>query len=649
MQDIPAVTAPFSSARSPLSFLLWFLLLGGILAAFLLRVHNLAYESLEIDEADAFYLALADFPTLVGRMMQPGENGPLYFLLLRLWIGLAGTSEFALRYFSLLPAVLAIPLMFVVGRRLAGPRVGLIAALLFVPSSYLLYYAQMTKMYSLVLLLSLLSSYLFLRALERPSARWWAAYTGVTTLALYTHVFGALLIPWHALFALLTIKQHRRALVPWLVSLGFLTLPYLPLGLQRMAAIAAPASLNRQFTGPQNLVGMVATLAREYGTRYDLLPGPLLSGFFLALALGGVVALLVAPPATNKSRLPLLFITLGALIPLLASYTLVMLGVPLFASRYLIITLPMFYLLWAAALAALAARSRPLALAVLVVFILLNGARWAQTAFAGMRFHEDWRGAVAYLEQRYVPGDAVLVLHENAAHAVRYYASKPLALTSLDAGPGQPPNPEKASGMPSAERIWLVAAYFEADDLPPVQRWLDASTHPVGQQWVPGVMVNQYVSNATPSGGAATRAPLATFDGKLDLKDYRPLPPPDQPGAPWQIFLEWQASQALQEDYRLLLRLEDSQARAWGQSEGPVGGLYYPTPGWPAGFSVRVVQEIEMAPGAPAGEYTLKMQLYREGQEEPLRVDAAGGGSSNELALGVLTLADPVPAKPPRR
>ena len=224
-----------------------------------------------------------------------------------------------------------------------------------------------------------------------------------------------------------------------------------------------------------------------------------------------------------------------------------------------------------------------------------------------------------------------------------------MALTSLDAGPGQPPNPQKAAAMPSAERIWLIAAYFEADDLPPVQRWLDASTHPVGQQWVPGVMVNQYVSNAAPSGGATTRAPLATFDGKLDLKDYRPLPPPDQPGAPWQIFLEWQAGQALQEEYRVLLRLEDSQGRAWGQSEGPVGGQYYPTPGWPAGFSVRVVREIEMAPGAPPGEYTLKMQLYRDGQGEPLRVDAARGERPNELTLGVLTLADPLPSKPPRR
>ncbi len=528
-------------------------------------------------------------------MTNPGENGPLYILLLRAWSDLTGQSEFALRFFSVLPSVLAVPLLFLLGRRLLGARAGVIAALLLTFSTYALWYAQMVRMYSLVLLLAVLSSYLLLRALERPQVRWWAAYTAATTVAMYTHVFGALLIPWHGAFviAVLAIGALRRAaklaagviatihwprgqarvdarggafpealegrgdttrgwqapagyvrgspplparsnlshaaaghfahntdlqpeiasgsrprndkadglsvpgdstargrriLLLWLASLAALTLPYLPLAVARLDALRSPETLTRQFTGPRSLAGMVATLAREYGTKFDLISLDLLATCFLAL-------LLLAVPALMLSRRwrAALFLALGLAAPVGLTWLMVRLGAPLFSSRYLLLTMPVFLLTWAAAIAWVGRRAPWVAALLVLAFIGVNAARWWETAVNGAHFREDWRAATTYLEQREHPGEPVLVLHDPAWRAVNYYRRNPIVLVSLEGGPDRPVDLAKAPPLPAGSRVWLLWAWFEGGDVEPVERWLDAHGAALfSKAFLPGVTVSEY-------------------------------------------------------------------------------------------------------------------------------------------------------------
>lgn len=383
--------------------------------------------------------------------------------MLKGWTALAGESEFSLRFFSVMPSVLSVPLIFVLGRRLLGAPTGLIAALLLVCSSYALFYAQMVKMYGLVLMLGLLSCYLLL-------SRRWAWYAVVTTVAMHVHVFGALLIPWHVAYTVVRRRFERG----FLIALAVLVVPYLPLAVLRLTALRAPETLTRQFTGPTEPVGMVITLAREYGARYDLVSGDLLAGAFTILTIGGF--------AVARSW----FLGIGLLVPVVIAYVLVVLGAPLFASRYLLVTLPAFYVGWAALLL----RWKPIGAVLIAAFILINGARWWESAIEGKRFREDWRSAVAYLEERHAPGEAVLVLHDASWRAVDYYRTEPMLLTSLDGGPERPPDLSKAPS-PSG-RAWLLAAYFEVPDLPTVEGWLESRGQLANKTWLTGVMVSEY-------------------------------------------------------------------------------------------------------------------------------------------------------------
>jgi uncharacterized membrane protein len=147
----------------------WFVLL----LAFALRAYHLGYQSLWRDEVDAIDFATRNLSTVLSNFVKVGENGPLYFLLLRLWIGLTGTSELAVRYFSLFFGVLAAALLYALGRLLGGRRAAGFALLLGAASPYWVWYAQEAKMYALLTCTTVLSMLVYLQALRRGSARYW--------------------------------------------------------------------------------------------------------------------------------------------------------------------------------------------------------------------------------------------------------------------------------------------------------------------------------------------------------------------------------------------------------------------------------------------------------------------------------------------
>ncbi|MBI3957654.1 MAG: glycosyltransferase family 39 protein, partial [Chloroflexi bacterium] len=133
-----------------------------ILAAFTWRLAGLIQQSLWRDEVDVIWLAIRPLRETVSMFISPAQNGPLYFLLMRPWVALAGASEYALRYTSALFSLLAIGLIWQVARRLL-PGSGrlilantpLLAALLLALNPYQLWYSQEGKMYALVVVLTL--------------------------------------------------------------------------------------------------------------------------------------------------------------------------------------------------------------------------------------------------------------------------------------------------------------------------------------------------------------------------------------------------------------------------------------------------------------------------------------------------------------
>ncbi|MEX2314704.1 MAG: glycosyltransferase family 39 protein, partial [Thermomicrobiales bacterium] len=208
-----------------------------IVAAAVLRLTALNRQSLWFDEIDIVVRAQQPLGTVLRTFVAEGENGPLYNILLALWVRLAGISEIAVRFPSALAGTLAIPLIYLLARRLAGAPTGLLAAGLLAMSPYHVWYSQEAKMYALVVLLALASSACLVEALERDRTLWWAAYAVTTTLLFYTHVATVLIFAAQALYVVATHRHWRGRERGWLAAAGVLTLPYLPIAVWAMRVV----------------------------------------------------------------------------------------------------------------------------------------------------------------------------------------------------------------------------------------------------------------------------------------------------------------------------------------------------------------------------------------------------------------------------
>jgi len=589
-----------------------------VLLSFLIRVYNLPFESFDMDEADGVAFASRPFLETITLFTKPGENGPLYYLTLKVWMALVGSSEYAVRFLAVMPGVLAVPLMYNLALRILDRREGLIAAVLVTFSSYTLYYSQMNKMYSLVLMTSILSCYTLLKAMEacsdppeadRTKGRWrlWGLYALFVTVSMYLHIFAALMIPWHLAYYLIKAKDREWPLAPGLTAFAVVTLPYLPLGLLRLNMLTSPGGLDRLYFGPNSPLGMVSTLSREYGTSFDQLPSTLLYSFFVGMTALGLVSLLLPK---RRSKLSL-FLAFGLVVPILLTYLMVILGAPLFSSRYLIITLPVFFILWAGAIALLREHLGVLAYSLIGFIVVLNGARWVQTNVHGQHFREDWRGGSLYLKERIAAEDLLILPRPNIANAFRYYAGDHPAIFSADAALANSSDGQLGHAFQEAvsgrKEIWVMRAYYQEGDLAHIRPWLEANTYVLDHVNFPGIFVTHY-SVGESVNKAALKPEVETsvsFGDKLLLVGYdRPQPPPVASG-PWSIKLYWSALQPMERDYATVVAAIDPQGQIIAKSVGPINNNRYPTSKWDAGWTIPEEKELLLPKQAIDSDYTI--------------------------------------------
>jgi hypothetical protein len=211
-----------------LPVLIWIVLL-----ALVLRLARLGFQPLWWDEGWSLYFATSD-PGAMLQLTAVDIHPPLYYLLLHLWTKLFGPSPISVRLLSVLIGAAAVPLIYLVGRRLFGQQiptdpdrsrpigpagreganVGLLAALLLAISPFHIYYSQEVRMYGLVTLLGLATLYFasVRGTISVRGNRWaWVGYVVAATAALYTQYYAAFLILALNLVVLLLWFRARRS------------------------------------------------------------------------------------------------------------------------------------------------------------------------------------------------------------------------------------------------------------------------------------------------------------------------------------------------------------------------------------------------------------------------------------------------------
>ena len=175
--------------------LLAIMLLGGAL-----RFYGLNVQSLWGNELASWDFSTRDTLSQVIQGVRSDIHPPGYFLILHFTHWIFGDSEWALRLPSAFAGWLCIPAIYALGRRIYSEREGLIAALLIAVLWAPIYYSQEARSYSMLILLSILTSYfwwdvmLSLRYRRELPMREAVCYVVCAVLCAYMHYFGLLLV-----------------------------------------------------------------------------------------------------------------------------------------------------------------------------------------------------------------------------------------------------------------------------------------------------------------------------------------------------------------------------------------------------------------------------------------------------------------------
>ena len=84
----------------------------------------------------------------------------LYYVLVKTWALVAGTSEFALRLPSVVGAVIAVGLLYGLARKMFGERVAFVASLLLALNPFVVKWSQQARAYTFLLVLVIASTWL---------------------------------------------------------------------------------------------------------------------------------------------------------------------------------------------------------------------------------------------------------------------------------------------------------------------------------------------------------------------------------------------------------------------------------------------------------------------------------------------------------
>ncbi len=373
----------------------------------LLRLYNLGYNSLWLDEAATLTFARQSLAG-IWESTVTGEFNPPLFYWLEHGMLFFGESEFVLRLLPALFGVLTIPVVYLIGKEFRDRNVGLIAAALLAFSPFHIFYSQEARAYAPMLFFFSLALLFYVRASRSDEVRSWVLFGLFSAVAFWMHFYAIVPVAVLILHALVTrAGSIRSARNPALSVVAFVaaSLPLLivTFGLFRARTSSAPTF------GMQGLDVVYQTLLQVSGSS-DLVMVPFILLFLLGIAY-----------TRREDREGALLLILMMALPLAASLVLSS-RMPIFP-RYLIYLLPVYLIGIASAypgLYALVRDRRAVYLAVAAAFLI-------STPFLATYYttpqKNDWRGFSAELGGMTAEGDLVVVLPSYVAQPLDYYYS----------------------------------------------------------------------------------------------------------------------------------------------------------------------------------------------------------------------------------
>ncbi|POF28747.1 glycosyltransferase family 39 protein [Roseibium marinum] len=455
-----------------------------LIVAAALRIYDLDRTSLWYDEAVSWAQSRGTLPELLSSVAADNYP-PLHNVILWLTMPIIGDSESALRLPSVILGILAVWLIYLAGRSLAGDAsggryIGLLAAALLAVSPFHIWYSTEARMYALLAACGLAFLLSVLKVLDRPSIGWFALLSLSGAAFLYSHIYALLGFATVGLVCAIyalgdTLRAGRVSASPATIAclgMGVSALAFLPwlIILANRARSVAEAGFWIAYPDIQFLKSMAFSISGSL-VFFWILAALALSRCLRALLVESVSS--QNGETAGKAAIICLAYTAG---PLVLAYLYSVLVQPILFDRYLIAAWPGLLLLASAGANQLIPRFGPAALLVAALMLTFPELRF--TLLDKMR--PDWRGIVQDYMANRSEGNRLMLYKGFAAPALEYYLRPPDAfVAAADIGDlkKQPPGPIEGDR-------WLLLVHSSPEEMKEaLEAFSISESEPVAQRF----------------------------------------------------------------------------------------------------------------------------------------------------------------------
>lgn len=628
----------FSSRETVLKFWRWPTVVILLIAAFVLRVWNLGGPSLWYDEAYQWWAVRQPFGAMLA-LSTSEMVPPMHYFVLRTWLPLAGTSEFALRFPSVLYGVLAVAAMARIARRLTDSHVAETWALLLgAIVTPLIWASRETRMYGGFVAWSLLAGMALIETLyactPRARRRWAWMWGGALLGTLATLTLSAFWLIGQMLFILVVLlRRPLPAARAWLRDIILPTATASVLFLPWVLGALRSLSTSATYWAGHLPIAEFLRISITGMTVSDYLPAE------WKVTAGGIILLATLPVLVLTRRRPHAGLyPLLQLLPL-GVMALIFRNLPKWGCRHAAFLAPLPALALAIGWGMAAKLQTRLARVLVHAFLTVCSVSVvAFTLRADLNLltnpayaPDDWRSAARYVEERRAPGDVVIIETGSVFPAFAYYAGFEGLLplpddTLLDVNHVLHYSESALAlnaALQKAPGVWLVT-------------WLDHITDPTGivpallgtlGPEIPapefhGLGVRHFIleSRADFPVQPPLTAQLAqpTLPG-LTLWGYCVPEAPQPAGSSLDLWAFWTTDDPeIHGDrfYQVVVRLLDARGDEWARTDSTPGSGDYRPSRWPAATPVLGRYSMTPDPWTPPGIYTPTLTVYLAGETD---------------------------------
>ncbi len=605
----------------------WLLLVLILLLGWTLRTHDLEDRSLWADEGWTMLLSEGLGLGEITRTMAADQHPPLFFVLFRGWRDVAGDTEFAARYFSVLIGMAAVAGVYQLGRSLFSDEVGMLAALLLALADLHIDLSQEVRHYSLLATLAVFSSLFYVRWYRHRTRANRIGYVLASIALLYTHYLGGYVLLAQLVHMLLAVRPWRRlgeALFLFgAICLGFL--PWLPVVIDQNS-VRWDNPLYYQNALPNSLETYRAVRTALFGHYFVLLAGLALLGLVYVTYRGE------QPDTSARVRVrpvwPMLFLLVW--FGLMVGLTVVINERRQFLTvRNFIIVVPPVIVLAAHGLGNLERTARLFMASMLVVIGL--------TTVDARRHYPDWRAVTRNITANHLDNEPVLMDVWVGDFPVRYYIDRQMGK--------QTPRVSLREWRDEYKTLFLphLLDYLQHIDAFWLVYWGDAPMDEYGSL-ISQAGFQQTAALSVDHLGTAlysfrydklTGDVVATFGDLFALRKFD-APHTAQPGDTVPVALWWTAEQVPPLDYSVSVFVLDAAGNLVAQHDGPPLAGRSPTSAWLPGELKFDTHTLRLPPTLPPGRYRIGVKVYWYGDQQPLPVQMDGQADGDSAILGTV-------------